>query len=344
MRDKGRVMRKILWIGEPYFAGSLQTCGWEEVAIRPLDKYRLFDWPALVRLAGFEPDVLVVGDTSHPPFVIGVEDFPCLTVFYSVDSHIHSWHPYYAQAFDAALVSLADNVSKFAGDFLPSERIWWSPAFAHDDDLPDPCAEKKWDCLFVGTDNADLMPQRHRFLAELGQRLPGLHVTSGNYRKLFPQGRVLVNQAEHGDLNFRVFEALGCGCCLVTPRIGNGLDKLFVDGEQLVCYKPGDAGDAAYRINFLLENPDLCQYIAETGLAEINARHRARHRAEAFTDHMCDMVMNGPEALVSARKEKAAAIRKRYLELPYLLWAKEMPDYAAAFLSASHGQFKADQA
>lgn len=332
-------MKKIIWIGGSYFADSLPHCGWEPAYIPTFAQFRTLSWKQIVDLAGFEPDVLVVADSSRPPYVLGVEDFPCLTVFYSVDSHIHSWQPFYAQAFDACLVSLYDHLPTFDGPFLPTERIWWSPAFAKDTDQPDFTAEKKWDCLFVGTDKPELMPQRHRFLQELSARIPGLHITSGAYQKLFPNGRVIVNQAERDDLNFRVFEALGCGACLVTPRIGNGLEKLFIDGEHLVGYSPHDAGDAAYRIKFLLENPGLCEYIGKTGLKEVNARHRAHHRAEAFTDHICDLATHGVEGLIKARKENSAAICSHSLALPYLHWAEAMPEAAPAYLAASKGQF-----
>lgn len=334
-------MERLLWIGSPFFCHSLRDCGWQHVAFHNFEEPRVFCWDDLVRIAGFVPDVLVVADKSRPPFVLGVEDFPCLTVFYSVDSHIHAWQTMYAQAFDACLVSLADHLERFAGPFLPAERVWWSPAFAHEEDQPVPDCERRWDCLFVGNVNA-AMPRRSAFLKDLGERLPGLHVQSGDYRALYPQARVLLNHCERGDLNFRVFEALGCGGCLVTPRIGHGFGKLFVDGEHLVAYAPGDAGDAHYRIIFLLENPEIMDYIRATGLAEVNARHRARHRAEAFTDHLCDVWMQGADELVARRRQQAAAVRANCLRIPYLLWANEVPQPAlkAAYLEAANGRFR----
>ena len=266
--------------------------------------------------------------------------FPCLTVFYSVDSHIHSWQPLYAQGFDACLVSLRDHLGLFSGPFLPPERVWWSPPFARDDDQPRPGTPKLWDCLFVGTVNENT-PRRAAFLRDLASRLPGLRRTRGNYRELFPQGRVLLNHCEHGDLNFRVFEAMGCGGCLVTPRVGHGLAKLFVDGEHLVGYTPDDAGDALFRIELLLKNPELVTYIGETALAETDARHRARHRAQAFTDHLCDLWMQDAAALIAARQARAEAIREECLKMPYLLWAEELaePDLKAAYLAAARGNY-----
>ena len=164
-------MRHLLWIGHPYFYADLAACGWQESSFCPLDDFRLFSWHDLVKQAGFEPELLVVADKSTPPFVLGMEDFPCLTVFYSVDSHIHSWHPLYAQGFDICLISLRDHAPLFAGPFLPGERIFWSPPYAPDHARPPEKSSqadgRQWDCLFVGTVNENT-PGRREFLRWLG--------------------------------------------------------------------------------------------------------------------------------------------------------------------------------
>lgn len=321
-------MQRLFWIGSPFFYPALAGAGFTQTAFHNFEDERVFGWDDIVRLAGFEPDVLVVSDKSRPPFVLGVENFPCLTIFYSVDSHIHSWQPAYAQAFDACLVSLKDDLPAFAGPFLPPERIFWSPPFAKDGDTPpEKPPARKWDCLFVGNVNENT-PKRAAFLRELGRRLPGLERRSGDYRSLFPRGRVLLNHCERGDLNFRVFEAMGMGGCLVTPRIGNGQHSLFVDGEHFVEYVPDDAGDALFRIRLLLENPELRAYIGATALQEINARHRAIHRAQAFSDKLCDLWSVGLDALVQARLARSAGIRNGCLRMPYLLWASELESEA----------------
>ena len=331
-------MRRIFWIGSPFFWQSLRETGWEEVAFCNFEEPRVLGWRDVVRQAGFVPDVVVVADKSRPPFVLGVEDFPCLTVFYSVDSHIHSWQPWYAQAFDACLVSLRDHLPRFAGDFLPAERIWWSPAFAWDDDRPDATAERCWDALFVGT-VSDNTPRRAAFLRALGERFPALHVTRGAYRRLYPQARVVLNQCEHGDLNFRVFEALGCGSCLLTPRIGHGLTELFVEGEEIACYAPHDADDAAARLRALLAAPERMEALRRAGLAAVDARHRAVHRARAFTEHLRAFLEEERRSLVARRRQRAAAIRQQALRLPCLLWAEDLsasPDPAVRALRAAY--------
>ena len=333
-------MQRILWLGSPFFGAELHAIGWQNVAMHNVGDDRVFGWEDLVRLAGFVPDVLVVGDNSRPPFVLGVENFPCLTVFYSVDSHIHSWQPFYAQAFDACMVSLRDDIPRFHGPFLGKDRVWWSPPFAWAQDQPNPDVQPVWDCLFVGTVSENT-PLRSEFLRALGSQLPGLHVETGNYRQLFPKGRVLLNHCERGDLNFRSFEALGCGGCLVTPRVGHGFAELFVDGEHLVGYAPNDVGDALFRIKFLLEHPDVAAHIRATGLAEVNARHRAVHRAQTFTDNICDLWICGHEELMASRIARSDVVLEQCLKLLYLHWAEECvcPDMRRAYLAAATGRY-----
>ena len=89
-------MRRLLWIGNPFFCRSLRQCGWDAVATHNFETPQAYGWDDLCRLAGFTPDVLVVADKSRAPFVLGVEKFPCLTIFYSVDAHIHAWQALYA--------------------------------------------------------------------------------------------------------------------------------------------------------------------------------------------------------------------------------------------------------
>lgn len=339
-------MRRLFWIGSPFFWQNLRAEGWDEVGFCNFEDTRLLGWQDIVRRAGFVPDVLVVADKSRPPFVLGMEDFPCLTVFYSVDSHIHSWHTWYAQAFDFCLVSLRDHLPNFDGPFLPAERVCWSPAFAWDIDAPDETIERSRDCLFVGTVSENT-PRRAAFLRELGAALPDLEVTRGNYRRLYPRARIVLNQCEHEDLNFRVFEALGCGACLLTPRIGHGLTELFAEGEELVCYTPHDAADAAARARELLADPPRMARLRQAGLAAVNAGHRAVHRARAFSERLLALSDDDCRQLIARRRLRADAIRTHCLRLPYLLWADSlatgsddaMQAMRTAYLAASRGAF-----
>ena len=328
-------MQRVIWIGSPFFSPALPACGWELCGIN-FEHHAVFSWADLVAKAGWEPDVLVVADKSRLPFVLGVEDMPCLTVAYCVDTHIHSWLPWYAQAFDLCLASLRDHLPFFQNRALGAEQIHWFPAFAKDDDRPG-ALEEEWDCLFVGTLSEDKTPKRVAFLRDLRALAPGLHAVRGDYRRLFPQGRVALNHCEAGDLNFRVFEALGCGACLLTPRIGHGLLDLFQDGVHLVTYDPDDVRDAARHLQKLLRNPLKRSLLRTAGQAAIDAGHRARHRAEEFSR----LARAYPQARIQERRRRAGSIRTRWLRIIYLHMAESEtePRLRDAYLRAAQGVF-----
>ncbi len=294
-------------------------------------------WNDLVEEAGFEPDVVVVADLSRAPFVGRIERFPCLTVFMCVDSHIHSWYPAYAQAFDLCTVSLRDHIERFRtpapGCRLPQERVLWLPPYARDDDLP-PAAppEKFLDLLFVGNVHPEQTPQRKRFLDSLARRFPGLAVRQGRYRELYPTARIVLNIAERGDLNFRVFEALGMQCCLLTPRVGHGQDTLFAPERDLFLYESGDVEHALEQTRRLLAEPETQERAAAAGRARIDAGHRARHRAASFAR----FIENQPaRELVTERLDQGRDIHRNHLRLIYLHWAEALRGHAlsAAYLS-----------
>ena len=331
-------MKKLIWIGEPYFANAMRQCGWEQVFIHKPEVGKIFTWEQIVALAGFAPDVLVVADCSRPPFVVGMEGFPCLTVFYAVDSHIHSWLPFYAQGFDAALISLKDHIATFASQFLHQDRCWWSPPFAPDRAQPRPDIIPDLDALFVGTNNPELMPRRAGLLAEVQKRVPGFKVMQGDYARLFPRSRVLLNQSEHGDMNFRVFEALGCGVALVSPRMGHGLEQLFTYEKDFAVYDAGDVDGAVKQIQYLLAHDTLRQRMASAGLAKVNAAHRPIHRARAFTEHLLKVSF---QELISQRQGRRQQLTS-FLTPLYLHFAEELEnkDLKLHYLNAARGRAK----
>lgn len=339
-------MKNLLWLGNPFFCQDMKAHGWNVIWHMP-DGGQIFTWADCLRLAGCEPDLLVVGDTSRPAFVLGVENFPCLTVFYAVDTHIHSWMPRYGQAFDACLISLKDHIRLFTGMRLPEDRVWWSPPYAPN--LPDtfPDGERRTGCMFVGTVSPEQTPLRVLFLDALRRLVPDLHVQWGNFSTLYPQTKVSINFCELGDLNFRVFESMGCGAALVTPDIQNGQGLLFEAGRHLLTFPIPEglepqataqiaAEGAARQIITLLENDGQRGYMARTGFAEVNAHHRARDRAAGFHELTGGLT----PALAAKRREQASRIRERYLKLIYLLWSENLAGSPARalYLKAAKGE------
>lgn len=329
----------LYWYCGPNFGQALSNLGWE-TTIKKRREAAAFAWRELFSSLPQIPDVLVIGDNSGPPPLLDPHTCPCLTVFYSIDAHIHSWHPLYAQAFDLCLVSLKDRVPAFVGTHLAPERILWSPPFVQDN-LKADAREKIWDVLFVGKVDEKLTPKRFASLKALAAHLPQLQVRQGNFAELFPQAKVVLNFCDLGDLNFRVFEALGCASALITPRIGHGQEELFTPGEDLWLYEPGnspeDVGDLLKQTRRLLADQELREKIARNGHAKVNAAHRATHRAQHFTDWLREH--SWPD-LVSQRLHRSHALFHEILRPLYLhiseAWPLPDADRQAYFQAAKN--------
>lgn len=313
-------MKHLCWIGNPYFANEMAALGWQVSLIKRRTP-ELVTWGEVVARCGNEPDAVVLGDASLPPILAGIEAWPCLTAFHCVDSHIHSWHPVYAQAFDLCSLSLRDHMPEFQGRRLTDECLKWLPAWAANDLRPRD-VEKQWDLLFAGTVNRETTPERYRFLKELKRRLPALHVTSGDFRELFPKARIVLNYCERGDLNFRVFEALGTGACLLTPEVGHGQTDLFTPGEDLFTYPVNDMDALLGQVEKLLALDGPCEQAGNNGLKKIDASHRASHRAKQYSDWLTAHA--GTQAW---RVDHATAIREGILKLLYLHLAEGINDH-----------------
>lgn len=328
----------VVWVGTPFFSPVLRPNAagrtWRVIRMDPAPG-EILGWDDIVERAGFVPDVLVVGDKSTPPFVLGVENFPCLTVLYAVDTHIHSWLPLYAQAFDLCLVSLRDHIPYFRGKQLPDDAILWSPPYAsYARPVPRDPEQPVVDLLFVGTVDPEITPERYSFMRELGELFPGFVCeTTPSYPQLYAQARVVLNHASYGDLNFRVFEALGVGACLLTPRIGHGQDELFHDGRELFVYDQSDLHALVAKARELLDDPERCARVAAAGLAVVDSGHRPEHRAERFQNTVARLFTDGEAAeKIHARHSNANMLRDQYLRLIYLLHAQVTPNPATSRL------------
>jgi len=321
----GADTKLLAWVGGEFFMQHMEAEGFRVLRI-PLTKPEALTWDEICERCGAAPDAVVYTDRSLPPPLLGLERYPCLTVFYCIDSHIHSWYPLYAGSFDLCAVSLRDDVERFGAELAPG-RVRWLPPFAEDRYRPRPCG-KDFDLLFVGTVDPETTPQRHDFLQRLGRVFPGLATRRGDFAELLPRARVVLNIAERGDLNFRVFEALACGACLLTPRLGNGQGELFEDGVHFVTYRADDEADAAAKARALLvgnsaEGDDRREDYGRAGFARVDAAHRPRHRAQA----LAGLLRQGfDEGLPGLRLASPERIRRADLRLLFLHWADTCGD------------------
>ena len=312
---------KLFWLGFSSLLSEMHEHGFTENKLVDLPNARALDWQEVCAEAGFVPDVLVYADSSLPPPLVGLERFPCVTCFYAIDTHIHSWYPLWARAFDCAAVSLRDHLADFERE-MGAQRTMWLPPYPRSWHIPKWEEEKKWDVLFAGKVDPELTPERQRFLSELQELLPGaVHVTQGSFRDIFPQARIVLNVAERGDLNLRVFEALACGSCLLTPDVGHGQDELFTPGEYFEVYENLNAEDAAGKITALLADPQRCEALARAGHALIEKAHRTHHRAISLAE-----LLNSDHVAEARAARLQRTTQDKAVRAVYLHWAEELPD------------------
>ena len=224
----------------------------------------------------FQPDIIIYHDDSSLYLrVRDLENSDVPTIFYSVDIHIHAdWHSYVSGIFDHTFVAQKNYIPRFWGE---SAQVSWLPLWAPEEITPRPT--KDISVCFRGSLG---LPQRQRrvdFLKQVAASIP-LDYAEGHFKDAFTRSRIVLNEQIQDDINFRVFESIMCGACLVTPQSTNGLTNLFAPGEHIVTYQPHDPIDAIAQLEKLLRDPSLADKIAAAGREHLLNNHLAKHRAQ----------------------------------------------------------------
>lgn len=308
-------MENILWIGKPSFAPCLEACGFASVRILSPPCGAFLSWDDISR-AGV-PELLVVAPQWDTPSVLGVEDFPCLTIFAPDEANRFPWHNPYAQAFDFCIAPYENMATSIIGSRHTPDSVWIIHSFADDFPVAEDLAPATFRPEILIWPSAD--PVAVSFLAEHGLSAacryaePDEEIEAGTI--IFYPGTDFSDAA--------MFNHMARGACVIAPRKGSGIEKLFVDGEQWVGYAPNEAGDAVYRIEFLLAHPELVVHVAEKAREAVYAGHRPEHRAWNFTDKLFDAVMMGAVEMSARRRSMAEEVRRRDLAPMYAEMARK---------------------
>lgn len=274
----------ILNFDAPFLAPALRHLGHEVYSVgakADCDHFIDTSTPAMrvyqrLREAGFTADAALFCDAGNLPIFPGMEELPCPTAFYSIDTYCNTWHMSYGHGFDAVFAAQRDHVHMFSAEGIPTR---WLPLFArhgHDvwrheaRDIP---------VAFVGTLDPANIPDRRPFLEDFRKRHP-LIMHSGAYADIFNRASIVLNQTAFSELNFRCFEAMACGAALLMEHAANGLELLFTVGEDILpTYKRGDAGAAAAIAQKALAHPATLAALARRGHDKVHAEHLDIHRA-----------------------------------------------------------------
>ncbi len=244
----------------------------------------------------FAPDALLVGDDSSPLLHLGLEHYALPRLWWSIDTHLHvRWHRHFAAQFHRVMGAQRPFLKALRD--LSGRPAKWLPLFFPEALSFRPWEERQEGAVFVGTLDKTRNPRRVAFFEALQKRLP-VRVLQGNYRKIYAGARIVVNQAVAGDLNNRIFEAMGCGTALVTETLPQGFRDIGEPGKHFFTYTSGDVEGAAQAIEALLVDPARCEALARAGHAQIQEHHLASHRA-ALVDRLLKEACEAPSATTS---------------------------------------------
>ena len=209
---------------------------------------------------------------------IGLERIPCTAVAYLIDVHQDlASRLRLSQFFDVVFVAQKDFVPAFEEIGHPNVR--WLPLACDPEIHSRPHEMREFDVGFVGK-LGQPGAWRNDVLTTVLPRYKtnefSNFYTPRAMAEVYGQSKIVFNVSINGDVNMRLFEAFASGAMLITDRIKNGLDELFVEEIHYVGYTT--IKEAMEKINYYLANPDERMKIAAAGQELALNSHTYRHR------------------------------------------------------------------
>lgn len=272
---------------------------------RPKDARHVY---ARLCKTGFTPDMVFYCDSGNLPYFPHVEELPCPTVFYTIDTYCNYWHFAYAHAFDAVFLAQKEHVPFMLREGLPS---YWLPLFAHA--AKDICRDEERDIpvSFVGNIGHRNNPDRKPFLENFRKAHP-LAMPNAPYVDVFNRSRIVLNQTASSELNQRCFEAMACGAALLTEHSLHGLTELFIPGETILePYQRNNWQQAAAIARKALETPEALMELARRGQELVARKHTDRNRAQSVLAIMERMIADQAQAKRLGEQERRRLLVSR---------------------------------
>jgi hypothetical protein len=251
---------------------------------------------------------LAIDPVPRIPF--GIERAPCATALYLIDVHQDlesrlKWAP----LFDVVLVAQPDDLQRFLLEGGVAAE--WLPLGADPAIHAPPSPGRDLQVGFVGKLGAPGSKRREALQ-------PVLEAFSGNdvaafyspveMARIYARSKVVINASINGDMNMRVFEAMASGALLVTDRIANGMDRLFIEGQHYVGYS--SPNEAVEVVRHYLADEARRFRIAAEGQALVLSAHTYRHRLQVVLEQSASQ-----RGCALARRLGSAQVASRYAAL-----------------------------
>lgn len=253
----------------------------------------------------FFPDlVMFVEGGSMRLFPTGLEKVNCLTAWFGIDTHMdYDKHLKIGRLFDVTFVAQKEFVTRLKEDGL--RQVFWMPLAFAPELHPDKDVERKYDVAYVGSDNAEMHPERHQLLNLIKETFPKAWIGKANpYQmgRIYAESKIVFNKSVNNDVNMRYFEAMGAGAVLVTDHaVNNGVEELFIAGKHFLEYQ--DAVSLKSLVQSVIDTPDKCARIGYAARRHVLEHHTYTHRAKTLLQQLMScskLVKPRPEDYFSA--------------------------------------------
>lgn len=234
--------------------------------------------PGLLARHGFTPDLVLQQERLGPRvFFTGLDEVPCPTVFWAIDTHLNLfWQRWYALLFDAVLtphVSLFEalppqprppHLTRFA---WPGSRRTFKPHAGRTNALG----------LCARIDgHRPVRAWMTELLAPLGLR-PQDGLSYAEMMALYDDSRAVPNESIANEVNFRLMEAASAGCLVLTPDVGDDQNALLEPGTECLVYR--DGLELFELASWAAARPDRTEALGRAAMRRIQAEHLPEHRA-----------------------------------------------------------------
>jgi hypothetical protein len=272
-----------------YLAQSFLDLGYDVFAVSDqggknvsLVRRRAVDIEKICRESAIKPDLMIFvegGNMNLLPINFELLNFP--KYWWGIDTHNdYRKHLAISRLFDHSFIAQYDFIEKLQNDGVTN--ISWLP-LAYPDSLdPKSTTTRNLDISYIGSSNWKLYPERGELLKAITSNFKNNKVgqaQAAEMIEIYSNSKIVFNYSLKNDINMRFFEAIGAGAMLLTNQIvGNGIDELFVEGEDYVAY--GDKADLIAKIEHYLSSDMGRNAISASGRLKVQSAHTYKIRAE----------------------------------------------------------------
>jgi len=216
--------------------------------------------------------IINVENYDETGWVPNLKSVKTTKILWSIDAHCKGLQPY-LQTFEEGNYSL---ILQSTPEFITNEYSVWFPN-AYDDDLIKPMnILKTTDVGFCGNINnrgglLQLIPKIKKDTMVLGKEMV----------KVINSYKVHFNANISIDINYRNFETIGCGTCLLTSY-NKHYEKLgFVNNHNCLIYK--NSNEMIDQISYILKNEETRKKIEKNAL-ELASNHTYKKRVNIIKE------------------------------------------------------------